>query len=204
MTPALIDRRPVMSLPDRRTALLLAALSISLAACGRAETPPEASTPPASPVATAAPAAAAAEETAAPPSEQDLPAVAPVEAPAVVPAAPPAAVSRPPAPVAPPPVVASMPPPAFAGCAGCHSVEQGAAHKMGPNLFGVVGSRAGSQAGYAYSPAMSGSDLVWTETSIDAFLAAPREVVPGTRMAAPPVRDAGTRRAIVEYLASLK
>lgn len=75
---------------------------------------------------------------------------------------------------------------------------------MGPNLFGVVGSRAGSQAGYAYSPAMSGSDLVWTESSIDAFLAAPREVVPGTRMAAPPVRDAGTRRAIVEYLASLK
>lgn len=189
-----------MSLPDRRAALLLAALSIALAACGRTETPPEASTPTASPAATAAPAAATTEEAATPPSEQDPPVVEPAE----VPAAPPAAPSRPPAPVAPPPVVASMPPSAFASCAGCHSVEQGAAHKMGPNLFGVVGSRAGSQAGYTYSPAMSGSDLVWTETSIDAFLAAPREVVPGTRMAAPPVRDAGTRRAIVEYLASLK
>lgn len=189
-----------MSLPDRRAALLLAALSISLAACGRTETAPEASTPAASPVATTpAPASATTEETAAPSTP-----ITPVETPAEVAAAPPAAPSLPPAPVAPPPIVASTPPPAFASCGGCHSIEQGAPHKMGPNLFGVVGSQAGSQAGYAYSPAMSGAGIVWTESSLDAFLAAPREVVPGTRMAAPPVRDAGARRAIVEYLASLK
>lgn len=194
-----------MSLPDRRAALLLAALSVSLAACDRAEAPPEAPAPtasvPTTSAPTPAPAAAAAEEIA--PSDQDPPAVPSVAALAEVPA-PPATASRPPQPAAPPPVIATTPPAAFASCAGCHSVEQGAPHKMGPNLFGVVGSRAGSQAGYAYSPAMSGSDLVWTESSIDAFLAAPREVVPGTRMAAPPVRDAGTRRAVVEYLASLK
>ena len=192
-------------MPDRRAALLLAALSISLAACGRAETAPETSTPPpASSVVTTPAASATAGDTATRPSDEGPLTVPPVEASPDVPAAPPAPASRPAPPAAPPPVVVSAPPAAFASCAGCHSVEQGAPHKMGPNLFGVVGSRAGSQAGYAYSPAMSGSDLVWTESSIDAFLAAPREVVPGTRMAAPPVRDAGTRRAIVEYLSSLK
>ena len=194
-----------MSLPDRRSALLLAALSFSLAACGRTETPPEAPAPPAASVATTpAPAAATTGEAATRPSDEGPLTVPPVEASPDVPAAPPATASRPAPPAAPPPVVVSAPPAAFASCAGCHSVEQGAPHKMGPNLFGVVGSRAGSQAGYAYSPAMSGSDLVWTESTIDAFLAAPREVVPGTRMAAPPVRDAGARAAIVEYLASLK
>lgn len=198
MTPPPLDRTPVMSLCDRHVALLLVALSISLAACGRTETPREAPTPTTSSVtATPTPAAATVVEITTPPLKPG-PAV---EVPA---APPPPAVSLPPPPAAPPPVVASTPPAAFASCGGCHSVEQGAAHRMGPNLFGVVGSRAGSRAGYAYSPAMTGADLVWTESSIEAFLAAPREVVPGTRMAAAPVRDAGARRAIVEYLASLK
>lgn len=189
---------------NRRPALLLAALSISLAGCGRSEAPEE-------PRASTVPAAAATAAASAPvdlvvplPPEQGPSTAAPADAPDEVPAVPPAAAPPPAQSTPPPQAIASGPPAAFASCGGCHSIEQGAPHRMGPNLFGVVGSRAGSQPGYAYSPAMSGADLVWTESSIDAFLAAPREVVPGTRMAAPPVRDAGARRAIVEYLASLK
>ncbi len=103
----------------------------------------------------------------------------------------------------PPPPAAVVVPAAFARCGGCHSVDRGAPAKMGPNLFGIVGSRAGSQPGYAYSEAMSASNITWTTTSLDEFIAAPREVVSGTKMAAPPVTDPAARAAIVSYLETL-
>lgn len=74
---------------------------------------------------------------------------------------------------------------------------------MGPNLHGIVGSRAGTRPGYNYSDAMANSGLVWTQSQLDTFLAAPRDVVPGTKMASPPVSNADNRRAIIEYLATL-
>lgn len=121
-------------------------------------------------------------------------------------AAAPPKTSPPPAdPVAPPaPTLAAQAiPAAFARCAGCHSVEQGAAHKMGPNLFGVAGARAGTRPGYAYSDAMVSSGVVWTDEALDQFLAAPRDVVPGTKMAAPPLVDPAARASIVAYLRTL-
>lgn len=92
---------------------------------------------------------------------------------------------------------------AFAACAACHTVEPGAASGVGPNLHGVVGREAGSIAGFAYSEALDGSGIVWTEAELDAFIADPMGKVPGTAMAAGAVGDAGTRKAIIAYLATL-
>lgn len=95
-------------------------------------------------------------------------------------------------------------PPAFATCKVCHSVEKGGAAKIGPNLFGIVGAKAGTRPGYAYSGALKGSGLTWTQANLDAYLAGPAKLVPGTKMAVPGNANADSRKAIVDYLASLK
>lgn len=98
---------------------------------------------------------------------------------------------------------ASAAPPAFATCKACHSVTKGGAAGVGPNLFGVVGTKAGTRPGYAYSNALKGSGLTWTPAKLDAYLAGPAKLVPGTKMAVG-TANAEARKAIVDYLATLK
>lgn len=88
---------------------------------------------------------------------------------------------------------------AFAICAGCHTVHAGGINRYGPNLHGVIGRRAGSLPGYAYSDAMKDADIVWSAQTLDTFLRAPAASVPGTRMynAFP---DPERRRLVIEYL----
>ena len=95
-------------------------------------------------------------------------------------------------------------PASFALCAACHAVDAGAASSFGPNLHGVVGRKAGALAGYSYSPAMTGSGIVWNDATLSSFLEAPQKVVPGTRMAFGGVKDKAKRDEIIAYLASLK
>jgi cytochrome c len=93
---------------------------------------------------------------------------------------------------------------AFAQCRACHSVGAGERSVMGPNLWGVVGARAGAKPGYAYSPAMAKSGIVWTGASLDAFMLRPRAVVPGTKMIFGGIPAKKTRDDLVAYLATLK
>jgi cytochrome c len=95
-------------------------------------------------------------------------------------------------------------PAAFNQCKACHVVVKGQKPTIGPNLFGVVGSKAGARADYMYSPALKGSGITWTTAQIEAFIAAPQQVVRGTKMSFFGERDAAKRRAIVAYLSGLK
>ncbi|MFG6485239.1 c-type cytochrome [Roseateles sp. BYS78W] len=70
----------------------------------------------------------------------------------------------------------------FASCANCHAVGPSARHGFGPQLNGLLGRKAGSLPGYAYSPGMKASGLVWNEATLTAFLRDPGGVVPGTKM----------------------
>jgi len=93
-----------------------------------------------------------------------------------------------------------------ATCQACHSFEQGGPNKVGPNLWDMVGGEIAAVDGFNYSQPMldyAGEHGTWTYDLLDAYLAAPMEVVPGTRMAYPGVKDDQQRAALVAYLRSL-
>jgi cytochrome c len=92
---------------------------------------------------------------------------------------------------------------AFQRCYACHSVVPGETGTPGPNLHGVLGRRAGTRPGFRYSPALveaGARGLVWTREALDAFLADPERLVPGTEMAGPGLPDAALRRDVIDYL----
>jgi cytochrome c len=67
-------------------------------------------------------------------------------------------------------------------CSACHTIEKGARRRVGPNLFGVAGARIAQKEGYPYSEAFRKADVTWDDETLGEFLAAPAEVVPGTKM----------------------
>lgn len=71
---------------------------------------------------------------------------------------------------------------AFKLCSSCHQVGPYARAGYGPQLTGVIGRKAGGTTDYHYSEAMQKSGIVWTEDRLAAFLRAPQDVVPGTKM----------------------
>jgi cytochrome c len=86
----------------------------------------------------------------------------------------------------------------YQACMGCHSLDE---NDVGPRHRGVVGRRAGTVAGYAYSGALA-SGLTWTR-DLDRWLAGPQAFVPGTKMyyTVPRSQD---RADLIAYLARQK
>ena len=92
---------------------------------------------------------------------------------------------------------------AFKKCALCHTTETGK-NKVGPSLFGVVGRKSASVDGYNYSEAMKKFDHTWDPQTLDAYLADPRAVVPGTKMIYPGIKDKAERDDVIAYIETLK
>lgn len=103
----------------------------------------------------------------------------------------------------PAPAAADARPAAFAQCAACHSIEPGK-NGVGPSLVGVFGSKAGSVAGYAYTEANKNSGLTWDEATLDTYLTAPMKTVPGTKMSFGGMGDPAQRKAVIDFLKTLK
>ncbi|WP_369027040.1 cytochrome c family protein [Qipengyuania sp. RANM35] len=96
-------------------------------------------------------------------------------------------------------VVAAVPPPAFGRCAVCHTANKGGEDKLGPNLWGAYGAKAG-QGSFSYSDALKNSGLTFDEATLHSWLENPRALVPGNRMSFPGIKDAAKRQEIIDYL----
>jgi cytochrome c len=66
-------------------------------------------------------------------------------------------------------------------CRTCHTIKDGD-NRLGPNLYRIIGRKAGSLPDYNYSSAMKGAGFVWDEEKLEHFMANPDGVVPGNSM----------------------
>lgn len=85
----------------------------------------------------------------------------------------------------------------YARCLACHAL---AYDRVGPRHCGLLGRRAGSVPGFAYSQAMKDSRITWDEKTLDRFLAQPMKAVPGTTMTYDGVPDPQDRTDLIAYL----
>ena len=86
-------------------------------------------------------------------------------------------------------------------CSICHTLTPGSARRAGPSLYGLFGRQVGTVADYTYSDALTGSDLVWTEETVDAlFSIGPEHYLPGTKMPMQRITGAEDRADLIAYL----
>lgn len=89
----------------------------------------------------------------------------------------------------------------FAKCASCHTINQGGANGLGPNLYGVMGeSVATGRGGFAFSDALKSKGGKWDWASMSAWLTNPAAHAPGTKMTFAGLPDSQERANLMVYL----
>lgn len=89
----------------------------------------------------------------------------------------------------------------FLACVACHTEK---ADALGPSLKGVVGRKAASLDNFRYSPAMTRSNITWTETNLREYLMDPQGKVKGNRMPFSGMTNRSDVDDIIAHLATLK
>ncbi len=91
----------------------------------------------------------------------------------------------------------------FKKCRACHDIGPGAKNKVGPVLNDIVGRKAGTIEGFAYSDANKASGakgLTWTEDVLFKYLENPMAFMPGTKMAFAGLKDPQDRKDLIAFL----
>lgn len=71
---------------------------------------------------------------------------------------------------------------------------------IGPSLAGLVGRKAGMEAGFSYSNANKNSGITWSAEKLFQYLEKPARVVPGTKMSFAGLPKAQDRADVIAYL----
>jgi len=85
-------------------------------------------------------------------------------------------------------------------CEACHSLKKGDPHKVGPNLHGIFGAKAGVKKGFKYSEAMKASEIIWDEENMKLWLENPIDFIPGANMAFVGIHKEEQMNALIEFL----
>jgi cytochrome c len=88
-------------------------------------------------------------------------------------------------------------------CMACHG-NTGVAKGFAPSLVGIVGRRAGTAAGFSFSPALKNSGIDWSEANLTKWITDPAAMLPGTPMPHVSFKDPAERLFILEYLKTLR
>jgi len=92
-------------------------------------------------------------------------------------------------------------------CKSCHTFDQGGNNRMGPNLFGIMGRKAGSLEGYNYGPYLKSADFTWDEARVKAWIENSAGVAKaaGARTKMPTQRVTGDKAdTVIAFLNGLK
>ena len=88
----------------------------------------------------------------------------------------------------------------FGQCMACHSIQPGE-HQTGPSLAHVWNHKAATVEGFTrYSEALKRSEAAWNEAALDKWLANPAQMVPGTTMTFPGIKERQARQDVIAYL----
>ncbi|WP_025897799.1 c-type cytochrome [Sneathiella glossodoripedis] len=91
----------------------------------------------------------------------------------------------------------------FKKCGSCHTVEEGGANKIGPNLYGILGKAMASVEGFSYSDALVELGGEWGYEELNAFLTKPKDYVKGTKMSFAGLKKPTDRADLIAYLRTL-
>lgn len=89
-------------------------------------------------------------------------------------------------------------------CQMCHSQKKGGPNRLGPDLFDIMGKKAGEKAGFRYSRPLQNSKIVWNDANMKKWLNQPAAMVPGNRMSFAGLRNPKQVDDLIAYLHSLK
>ncbi|MEO9129671.1 MAG: cytochrome c family protein [Sphingomonas sp.] len=92
----------------------------------------------------------------------------------------------------------------FKKCTACHTIAQGAANGLGPNLYATVGEEiAAGKGGFAFSDALKAKGGKWDFDKLNAWLTSPRTFASGTKMTFAGLGSAQDRANVIVYLNSM-
>ena len=88
----------------------------------------------------------------------------------------------------------------FKMCAACHGDEKDGPHKVGNNLWNIVGSPKAARPDFRYSQALRAKGGTWSYRELAEYLHNPRTSVPGTSMAFAGIRNNERMANLLAYM----